>query len=142
MAVRRLEAGGSRLEGRPDGRPPGPASPPTPRPPSPARLAPAPATALPRSLSLSSGPLSRAAGGDDSLLDRGARGVERVLDPRLLLLALGLGRRADLDDGDAARELSQALLELLAVVVRGGVLELAPDLRDALADRGALPRAL
>jgi hypothetical protein len=33
----------------------------------------------------------------------------------LLLLHLRLGGRADLDDGDAARELGQALLELLAV---------------------------
>ena len=55
-----------------------------------------------------------AAAGDDALLDRRARRVERVLDASLLLLHLGLGVRADLDDGDAAGELREALLELLA----------------------------
>jgi hypothetical protein len=54
--------------------------------------------------------------------------VERVLDAGLLLLHLGLGRRADLDDRDAAHELREALLELLAVVVGGGVLDLGADL--------------
>src|SRR5690606_8491783 len=44
------------------------------------------------------------------------------------LLHLGLGGGTDLDDGDAAHELGQALLELLAVVVAGGVLDLAADL--------------
>jgi hypothetical protein len=43
--------------------------------------------------------------------------VQRVLDAGLLLLHLGLGGRADLDDRDAADELGEALLELLAVVV-------------------------
>ena len=58
-----------------------------------------------------------AAAGDQALLDRCAGGRERVLDAVLLLLELDLGGRADLDDGDAAGELGQALLELLAVVV-------------------------
>ncbi len=48
-----------------------------------------------------------AAAGDDAFLDRGARGVERVLDPVLLLLHLGLGVAADLDDGDAAGQLAR-----------------------------------
>jgi len=50
----------------------------------------------------------------------------------LLLLHLDLGGRADVDDGDAAGELGQALLELLAVVVGGGVLDLLLDLADAI----------
>src|SRR5581483_9853509 len=41
-----------------------------------------------------------AAAGDLALLERRAGGLERVLDAVLLLLHLGLGRRADLDDGD------------------------------------------
>ena len=79
-----------------------------------------------------------AAAGDDAFLDRGAGGVERVLDAGLLLLHLGLGRGADVDDGDAAGELGQALLELLAVVVGGGLVDLAADLLDAALDVGRL----
>src|SRR3712207_8440235 len=45
-----------------------------------------------------------------------------VVDAVLLLLDLNLSRAADADHGDAARELGEALLELLAVVVRGGLL--------------------
>src|SRR6185503_3859369 len=63
-----------------------------------------------------------AAARDDALLDGRARGVQRVLDARLLLLHLGLGGRADLDDRDAADELGEALLQLLAIVVARGVL--------------------
>src|SRR5690606_14903398 len=69
-----------------------------------------------------------AAAGDDALFDCRTGGVQRVLDASLLLLPLGLGGGTDLDDGDAAHELGQALLELLAVVVAGGVLDLAADL--------------
>src|SRR5205807_3703496 len=43
-----------------------------------------------------------AAAGDDAFLDRRAGRVQRVLDAGLLLLHLGLGRRADVDDGNAA----------------------------------------
>ena len=52
----------------------------------------------------------------------------------LNLLELGLGSSADLDDGNATGELGQALLELLAVEVRGGVLHLTLDLSDAGVD--------
>ena len=45
-------------------------------------------------------------------------------------------RRADLDDRDAADELGEALLELLAVVVAGGVLDLLADRFDAALDLG------
>ena len=58
--------------------------------------------------------------------------MHRVLDARLLFLHLGLGCRADLDDGDAADELGEPLLQLLAVVVGGRVL----DLRCGAASRG------
>jgi hypothetical protein len=49
----------------------------------------------------------------------------------LLLLELDLGGRADLEHRHAARQLGQPLLELLAVVVGVGVLDLTLDLRDA-----------
>ena len=75
-----------------------------------------------------------AATGDDALLDGGTGGRQRVLDAVLLLLELDLGGRADLDDGDAAGQLGQALLELLAVPVGVGVLDLGLDLGDAALD--------
>ena len=48
----------------------------------------------------------------------------------LLLLHLGLGRSADLDHRNTAGELRQALLQLLTVEVRVGVLDLGLDLLD------------
>src|SRR5262249_33092600 len=82
-----------------------------------------------------------AAARHDALFDRRLRRVHRVLDARLLLLHLGLGGRTDLDDGDAADELRQPLLQLLAVVVRRGVLDLRPDLFHAALDGVGLARA-
>src|SRR4029453_691959 len=73
---------------------------------------------------------SDAAARHDALLEGGAGGLQRVLDAVLLLLHLRLGRSADLDDGDTARELRQALLELLAVEIGVGVLDLALQLLD------------
>src|SRR5436190_672254 len=61
--------------------------------------------------------------------------AEGVLDAVLLLLHLRLGGRADLHDGDAAGELREALLELLAVEVGVGGLDLRLDLVDAALDR-------
>src|SRR5690606_29204884 len=69
-----------------------------------------------------------AAAGDDALFDRSAGRVQRIFDARLLLLHLGLGGRADLDHRHAADQLGQPLLQLLAVVVAGGVLDLRADL--------------
>src|SRR5690606_31106117 len=60
----------------------------------------------------------------------------------LLLLELGLGGSADADDRHAAGELGQALLELLAGVVRVGGLELGLDALDALVDDLAVALAL
>ena len=77
---------------------------------------------------------SNAAAGDDAFLDRRAGGVHGVLNASLLLLHLGLGCGADLDDGDAADQLGEALLELLAVVVGGGLVDLVADLLDAAFD--------
>src|SRR5207237_5026243 len=83
-----------------------------------------------------------AAARDDALFDRRARRVQRVFDASLLLLHLGLGGRADLDDRDAADQLGEPLLQLLAVVVRGGVLDLRADLLDAPFDGSGRARAL
>ena len=76
-----------------------------------------------------------AAAGDDALLDRGAGRRDGVLDAVLLLLELDLGVRADLDDADAAGELGEPLLELLAVPVGVGALDLGAE----LARRGRPP---
>src|SRR5262249_40183964 len=83
-----------------------------------------------------------AAAGQDAFLNRRAAGVQGVLDPRLLLLHLDLGRRADVHLRDAAGELGQSLLELLAVVVAGGDLDLVADLLDAPLDGAGLAAAL
>ncbi|MFI5317299.1 MAG: TCP-1/cpn60 chaperonin family protein, partial [Myxococcota bacterium] len=61
------------------------------------------------------------ANSDESIGKILAEAMERVLAARLLLLHLGLGRSADAHDRDAGREVGQALLLLLLVVVRGGV---------------------
>ena len=83
-----------------------------------------------------------AAAGHDALLDRGLGGLHRVLDAVLLLLQLDLGGRADLDHGDAAGQLGEPLLELLAVVVRVGLVDLALDLVDPALDVGLAAAAL
>src|SRR5690606_20637511 len=56
---------------------------------------------------------------------------ERVLDTELLLLELDLGCSTDLEDGDATGQLGEALLELLAVEVGGGLVDLGADLLHA-----------
>ena len=82
-----------------------------------------------------------AAAGDDAFFDRRLRRVHRVLDARLLFLHLGLGRRTDLDDRDAAHQLGEPLLQLLAVVVGARVLDLRAQLLDAALDgRRRCPR--
>jgi hypothetical protein len=60
--------------------------------------------------------------------------VQRVFDAGLLFLHFGLGGRADLDDSHAAGQFRQALLELLTVVVGGGLVDLGAELLDAAFD--------
>src|SRR5262249_2529123 len=72
--------------------------------------------------------------GDDALLDGRLRVAHRVLDAVLALLQLDLGGRADLDDRNAAGQLGQTLLQLLAVVVGVALLDLGPDLVDPTGD--------
>src|SRR4029079_13139246 len=70
---------------------------------------------------------SHAAAGQDAFLDCGPCRIQRIVDAVLLFLYLHLGDVATLDHGDAAGELGQPLLELLAIVIGGGVLDLLPD---------------
>src|ERR1700733_9164061 len=77
------------------------------------------------------GPQQRdAAAGHDAFLDRSLGRMHRVVDAVLLLLDLDLGRTADADDRDAARQLGETLLQLFLVVVGGRVLDLCLDLRN------------
>ncbi|EME96580.1 DNA polymerase II large subunit [Streptomyces mobaraensis NBRC 13819 = DSM 40847] len=80
--------------------------------------------------------------GDDALLDRGAGRGDGVLQTVLLLLELDLGGRAHADDAHAAGELGEALLELLAVPVRVGGLDLGLDLGHAAGDLGGVALAV
>ena len=77
-----------------------------------------------------------AAARKDAFLDGRTGGVQRVVDAVLLFLDLDLGRAADADHGNTAGELRQAFLQLLAVVVRGRLLDLGLDLVDAALDLG------
>src|SRR5207245_10897438 len=70
------------------------------------------------------------AAGDDAFLERRAGRLDGVLDAVLLLFHLGLSRSADLDHRDAARQLREPLLELLAIEVGVGVLDLGLELLD------------
>ena len=83
-----------------------------------------------------------AAAGHDAFFDGRAGRVERIVDAVLLFLDLGLGGAADADDRDAAGELGQPLLQLLLVVVGGGLLDLRLDLADARRDVGLVAGAV
>ena len=60
----------------------------------------------------------------------------------LFLLEFHLGGRPNLDEGDAACQLGQALLEFLAIPVGVGLVDLPLDLRDAALHGGGLAAAL
>src|SRR6185295_19086065 len=97
----------------------------------------------PDALERALGPQQRdAAARHDALFDRRAGGMQRVLDPGLLLLHLGLGRGADVDNRHAAGELGQTLLELLPVVVAGALVDRGLDLVDAARDVAFLALAV
>src|SRR5690242_16536493 len=68
--------------------------------------------------------------------------MQRVVNAVLALLYLDLGGAADADHRYTASELCQALLQLLAVVVRGGLLGLRADLVASANDILLLARAL
>jgi hypothetical protein len=78
---------------------------------------------------------------NDAFLNGGPRRVHGVLAAILLLLDLDLGRAADTDRHDAAREFCQTLSQLLLVVVGGRLLDLRLDLRDPPLDVGFLAGA-
>ena len=71
---------------------------------------------------------------DDALFDRGLGVAHGILDAVLALLELHLGGGSGLDHRDAAGQLGQPLLQLLAVVVRVRLLDLGADLVDPAGD--------
>src|SRR5467141_4538210 len=83
-----------------------------------------------------------AAARHDAFFNRRTGRMHRVINAILALPYLDLGRAADADHRDAARELGQTLLQLLTVVVRGGFLDLRLDLIDARFDVGLLAGAV
>src|SRR5579864_2207435 len=75
---------------------------------------------------------------DDALFNGRAGCVHRVFYAGFLLFHFGFGRRANFNDGHAADQLRQPLLQLLAVVVAGGLLNLAANFFYAAFDLGVL----
>src|SRR5205085_742578 len=67
--------------------------------------------------------------------------MHRVVNAILALLDFDFGGASDADHRDAAGELGQTLLQLLTVVVRGGLIDLRLDLVDACFDVGPLAAA-
>ena len=65
---------------------------------------------------------------NNALFNSSLGGVQGVLDAELLVFHLNFGSSTDLDDGNTAGHLSQALLQLLTVEVRGSGNDLAADL--------------
>src|SRR5204862_3460884 len=64
---------------------------------------------------------------DDSLFNRRARRMHRIFHAGFLLFHFGFGGSADFNDGHTADQLRQPLLQLLAVVVTGGLIDLAAN---------------
>src|SRR6266487_1821291 len=77
-----------------------------------------------------------AAARHDAFFNRRTGRMHRVIHAILAFPHLDLGRAADADHRDAARELGQTLLQLLTVVVRGGFIDLRLDLGNAGLDVG------
>src|SRR5258707_11493393 len=85
---------------------------------------------------------SDAAARYDAFFNRRTGRMHRVIHAILALLDFDLGRAADADHRDAARELGQTLLQFFTVVVRGGLLDLRLDLVDPRFDVGLLAGAV
>ena len=76
-----------------------------------------------------------AAARQNAFFDGRTRGVQRVFNAGLLLLHVGFARSADRDDGHAAGQLGEPLLQLLAIVIAGGAFDGFANLVDPLLTR-------
>src|SRR6202043_2645024 len=98
----------------------------------------APTASSPSSLMLSSAfcvrKVGNASAGNDTLLDGRTGRMQGIFHARFLLLHFGLGRGADIDNGNTAGELGQTLLQFFAIVVRSGFLDLTTDLLNSALD--------
>ncbi len=79
--------------------------------------------------------------GDDAFFNGGTCGREGIFDAVLLLFEFGLGGCANTDDGNAAGELGQTLLQFFLVVIAGALVDLNTDLLDAALDLGGITLA-
>src|SRR5205814_1335753 len=71
---------------------------------------------------------------NQALFHRGACCGEGIFNARLSVLEFDLGAGSNLDQGHSAGQLSQSLLELLAIVVAGRLLNQRPNLTNARLD--------
>src|SRR5271166_2175518 len=81
---------------------------------------------------------SYAAAGDNAFFHGRAGGMHRVFHAGFLFLHFGFGCGADFDYGYATDQLGQPLLQLLAVVVAGGLVDLAANFFYAAFDLAVL----
>src|SRR5208282_6892250 len=77
-----------------------------------------------------------------AFFDRRTGGMERVFHTRLLLLHLHFGRGADSNYCHTPDKFREAFLQLFAIVIGGGLLDLSADLFDAAFDVGLLAGAI
>src|SRR5262245_11505712 len=92
-----------------------------------------------RAPTLASSPgLRYATPGEDAFLNRSLGGMHGIINAILALLHLDLSSATDADYGNPARKLRQPLLQLLTVVVGGGLLDLRLDLGDTRLNVGLL----
>src|ERR1700731_3062204 len=77
---------------------------------------------------------SHTAARNHALFDGGTGCVQRIFDAGFLFLHFNLGRSTDLDHGNTAGELGNALLEFFLVIVRGRFLDLLANAFDARLD--------
>src|SRR5439155_21052941 len=83
-----------------------------------------------------------AATGNDPFIHSSASCMHRILDTRLFFFHLRLGGGANMNDGDTADKLRQALLQFLAIVVGSRLFDLNSKLLHAPFDGCALAAAL
>ena len=73
-----------------------------------------------------------ATAGDDAFFHSGTGGIKGILNAQFPVFEFGFGGCSHLDHGDAAGELGNPLHQLLAVVIRVGVVEFATDGSDPI----------
>jgi hypothetical protein len=71
-----------------------------------------------------------AAAGNDAFFNGRAGRIECVFDAGFLLFHFGFGGSADVDDGHAADQLGQTLLQFFTIVIGGGLFDLGANLLD------------